>query len=124
MNSWKGITYIQPGDPEAWIDWKQPRAMAPAFMGDDAIKCPACRGYGGWNLLLGEYLSASTNTSENRHLFSHMKATCHGCAGHGWVRPTMECLHEFRITDTHGGVTHLVCVSCKKAINWDTRRQQ
>lgn len=122
MKSWKGITYIQPGDPEAWIDWPQPRPTAPPFMGESVIKCPICRGRGGWNLLLGAYPLHKENTSENRHLFSHMKATCHGCAGHGWIRPTSDCFHEFRYNGVTGKLTHFSCVSCKKTVCWDTRQ--
>lgn len=117
----KRITYVQPGDPEAWIDWPRARDRAPNYVGDNAVKCSICRGHGGWNLLLGAYPLARENTSENRHLFSHMKATCHGCGGHGWLRPNSDCVHELRYNGVSGKITHLSCVHCKKTVSWDTR---
>lgn len=119
-----GISYVQPGDPEAWVDWPEPRKNPPHFMSGDSERCGICRGHGGWNLLLGAYPSPRENTSENRHLYSHMKATCHGCAGHGWIRTSEKrCVHEFRWTGVMDRRTQFTCVHCKHTVVWDTRRR-
>lgn len=126
-SSWNNrITYIQPGDPEAWVDFPEPRKVSPSFMFSDAVQCDICRGYGGWNLLLGAYPSiGKDSTSENRHLFSHMKATCHACAGHGWISVAhRSCVHEYRWGGVSNQFTYFACVHCKSTISWDTRRKK
>lgn len=121
-----GITYIQPGDPEAWVDFPEPRKVPPPFMFSDAVQCGMCRGHGGWNLLLSAYpLVGKDNSSENRFLFSHMRATCHACAGHGWVSASRKsCVHEYRWVGVSDRLTHFSCVHCKSTVSWDTRRKK
>lgn len=117
------ITYIQPGDVEAWIDWPMPRNNSPAFLIDRSEQCSVCCGHGGWNLLLSAYPVPYESTAENRHLFSHMKATCNVCAGHGWVRiEDKRCVHEFRYLGMNGKSTQFSCVHCNQAVVWNTRR--
>lgn len=119
-----GITYVQPGDREAWVDFPEPRKQPPTWM-SDAVHCGICRGYGGWNLLLGAFPLIRDNTAENRHEYSHMKATCHGCAGHGWVKAAdRRCVHEFRWMGVSDRLTHFSCVHCKEAVSWDVRRKR
>lgn len=121
MTQQRSLTYIQPGDREAWVDWPAPRATPPAFIPGYTKKCTVCRGHGGWNLLLGAYPVPRDNTSENRHMYTHMKASCHACGGHGWVRPEVNgCVHEFRWIGVSGKVTHFNCVHCREAVSWDT----
>jgi len=120
-----GISYVQPGDREAWVDWPEPRKNPPDFMSSDSVQCGICRGHGGWNLLLGAHpLTGRDNTSEVRHMYSHMKAVCHGCAGHGWVRASdKRCVHEFRWAGVVERHTQFTCVHCKQSVAWDTRRK-
>ena len=120
------ITYIQPGDKEAWVDFQEPKKFAPAFMSENAVQCSTCRSYGGWNLLLNAYpLAGKNNTSENRHIYAHMTAVCHGCAGHGWVRDSdKNCVHELRWAGTDNSLTHFACVHCKTSVSWDMRRKK
>lgn len=126
MKSWKkgNLKYIQPGDPEAWIDFPPPRESAPPQLGSSAERCSICRGHGGWNLLLGAFpVTSLENTSEIRHMYSHMKATCQGCSGHGWVRPEGRgCVHEYRWVGVSGKLTHFTCVHCNSTVSWDTKR--
>jgi hypothetical protein len=123
LSKWKkNITYIQSGDREAWVDYPAQKAVPPSYLSGYTKRCPTCRGHGGWNLLLSAFpLSGKDNTVENRHLFSHMRATCHACSGHGWIRPDDDrCTHEFRMTGVSNKLTHFSCVNCSAVVSWDT----
>jgi hypothetical protein len=51
-------------------------------------ECPACLGYGGWNLQLNAY-----------GLGKHFRAGCYQCYGWGFVNPDSKsaiCVHEFK----------------------------
>jgi len=120
------ITYVQPGDAEAWVDWPVVNQRAPAWMSKDSEKCGICRGHGGWNLLLAAYplVEGRDNTSENRHLFSHMRTSCHACSGHGWILTSEKrCVHEYRYVGVSDQRTEFSCVYCKHAVSWDVRKK-
>ena len=54
--------------------------------------CDRCKGFGGWNLRLNAYpLHSRKNTPINRHLYSHFRASCNSCWGHGYITPDQEC---------------------------------
>lgn len=54
--------------------------------------CNRCKGFGGWNLKLNAYpLRERKNTPSNRHFYSHFRASCSSCFGHGSIAPEQEC---------------------------------
>ena len=118
------ITYIQSGDSEAWVDWPERRGI-PLFMSKDSVQCVQCKGHGGWNLLLGAYpLNEQISTPDSRHAYSHMKTTCHVCAGHGWISDNnRSCVHEYRLSHVVNHRTQFNCVKCKHYVLWDIRRK-
>lgn len=68
---------------------------------EDAVLCPLCKGYGGWNLSLNSYPlpQGYDDTPENRSKYVHFRAHCNQCNGWGWVRADSAdatCIHEYK----------------------------
>jgi hypothetical protein len=108
-------TYLDPDHPDAFIDFPAPPAP-PEYMGA-TVECPLCKGHGGWNLALNEYkLHGKEDTPENRHLFSHFRASCSQCQGYGHVRPEdSDHVHEWKWIQNIGNCLNLhECTKCGK----------
>ncbi len=105
--------YLEPTDPEAFTDYPL-QSSEEAAKYEMTVACPKCKGHGGWNLRLNAYpLHGKDDNPENRHKFSHFRASCSHCQGWGyvtsdnadhvhdwvWVRNTGNCLnlHECSI---------------------------
>lgn len=75
-------SYLEPTDENAFLDFpekEQPEGNK------DWLKCPRCRGRGGWNLKINAFsLRDREDTAENRHRFGHFCAACSVCNGWGW----------------------------------------
>ena len=104
---------MTPNDPQAFVDFPKPPA-APEYMGA-TVECPLCKGHGGWNLRLNEYkLHGKEDTPENRHLFSHFRASCSQCQGYGVVKPEDGYhIHDWKRTKNLGNCLNLYeCAEC------------
>lgn len=88
--------YLTADDPEAFIDYPKMAQPLEHHL-HCAVQCPACHGYGGWNLRLNAYpLHQHGDTPENRHNFSHFRASCSQCSGSGWTTPeNATCIHDY-----------------------------
>lgn len=87
--------YLRPTDKDAFLDF--PGKKSPQLEYNLTFECPKCTGYGGWNLRLNAYpLGRYVDTPENRHLYSHFRASCNNCNGWGYVTPTQgEHIHHW-----------------------------
>lgn len=90
--------YMTPDHPDAFKDHeklpKQPWADQ---------ECLQCRGYGGWNLKLNQYM-------KHKPPICHFRASCSNCNGWGWTticdhihiwgnhKNIGRCLHEYHCT--------------------------
>lgn len=104
--------YLTPEHPDAFVDHvlREPS-------GDLTKLCPTCKGYGGWNLRLNAYpLHDREDTAENRHKFSHFRASCSHCNGWGYVHQTENCPgHEWKHVRNTGNCLNLYrCTVCGK----------
>jgi hypothetical protein len=108
-------TYLEPTDPNAFVDF--PEIPGPPEYIESAVICPQCKGHGGWNLELNAYpLHQYENTPENRHMFSHFRASCSQCVGHGYVTPENSGhIHRWKRVGSIGNCLHLdECEVCGK----------
>lgn len=80
-------TFLNPTDPDAFVDYPLQSAEEAATNINCTHLCPKCKGHGGWNLELNAYpLNGKEDTPENRHKHSHFRAFCSQCEGWGYVR--------------------------------------
>lgn len=108
--------YLTPDHPDAYVDF-------PLKDGESRDKyhptwtavCPMCKGHGGWNLKLRSYpLHDKEDTPENRHKYSHFRASCSQCWGWGFVEPGSAdetCIHDY---DQKWEAMHDCRWTCKK----------
>jgi hypothetical protein len=109
--------YLEPTDDRAFEDYPLQDPLKAYDIGL-TIECPQCKGHGGWNLTLNAYhLHGKENTPENRHLFSHFRASCSHCHGHGYVAPEdAGHIHDWQRAKPMGRCLNLYeCSICKKA---------
>lgn len=101
-------TYLEPTDPQAFIDHEVRDPAEAAKMGLTVL-CPQCKGHGGWNLRLNAYpLHGKEDTPENRHLFSHFRASCSHCVGWGYVKPEdADHIHQWETVRSLGNCLRL-----------------
>lgn len=100
-------TYLDPTHPDAFIDHDLMPADEAARSGLTVI-CPQCKGHGGWNLELNAYpLHGKEDNAHNRHLFSHFRASCDNCWGHGYVRPEEDHVHQWEKVRSLGNCLRL-----------------
>lgn len=106
------MNYLKPTDQGAFDDY--PKMTKASFLGDDYVECPNCQGHGGWNLKLNSYpLHSMPNTPENRHRYSHFRASCSQCHGYGYTND-LACMHEFKYKRTVGNcMNEYICNKCK-----------
>ena len=100
--------YLEPTDPGAFDDFP------PVSIPKGLVICPKCQGHGGWNLRLNAYsLHGYPDTRENRHRYSHFRASCSSCWGYGYLQPGQTCVHEWDYYRTIGRCLHeWKCVKC------------
>lgn len=109
-------TYLEPTDPDAFVDYPKASRSEAEQIGM-TVKCPKCKGHGGWNLQLNAYrLHHHPDTPENRHKFSHFRAGCDQCQGYGYVTPdNADCIHEWVHVRNTGNCLNLYeCKNCGK----------
>ena len=92
--------YLEPGiDPEEllWQDWEVQNPPDNYDIAEAvALMCPRCKGHGGWNLKLNAYpLHDYPDTPENRHRYSHFRASCGSCWGWGYLQKGQTCAHKW-----------------------------
>jgi len=81
--------YMNEDSENAFLDF--PEVQIP----EGKTVCNRCKGHGGWNLRLNAYpLHQYENTAENRHLYSHFRASCSSCWGHGFMYDFALCTAE------------------------------
>lgn len=111
--------YMEPGDPGCWDDF--PCVMKkPDHLLDSKI-CPKCQGHGGWNLKLNAYpLHHYPDTMENRHLYSHFRASCNQCNGYGWTTD-LDCIHSMTFVENVGNcLNKWSCTKCDHHVVYDS----
>ena len=98
--------YLDPTDPDAFLDYER-KSPEPDL--GFTVECPRCKGHGGWNLRLNAYpLRGYENTPENRHLYSHFRAGCSHCQGHGYVTPeNADHVHQWVFVEITGNCLSL-----------------
>ena len=112
--------YIHYDNADAFVDFpgKQPKDHLPNYgMSDHTEECTKCKGYGGWNLRLNAYpLHDKENTPDNRHKFSHFRASCDHCNGYGYVKPEDAThVHQWVFVRNEGNcLNRNECEVCKK----------
>jgi len=80
------MKFLTPEHPDAFVDF--PMKDIP----EGGEVCNKCKGHGGWNLELNAYpLHGKENTPQNRHLFSHYRASCSFCWGYGYIKDSTRC---------------------------------
>lgn len=85
--------YITHDHPDAFVDYPKKERPENHELGEE---CPKCKGHGGWNLRLNAYrLHDKEDTPENRHLYSHFRASCGACWGWGYLQKGQTCAHEW-----------------------------
>ena len=101
-------TYLEPTDPEAFVDHPVQDVAFAAQYGMP-VECPQCKGHGGWNLKLNAYpLHGKEDNAHNRHLFSHFRASCSQCNGWGYVRhEDADHIHQWETVERLGNCLHL-----------------
>lgn len=109
--------FLKPTDPAAFLDF--PEMQQPAEHHPDwTVKCPNCKGHGGWNLQPFAYPLGKNreDTPENRHKYRHFKAGCNQCYGWGWVAPdNADHIHEWDAGVRVGNCLHkYTCKLCGK----------
>ena len=96
---------------------------------DDVVECPKCFGHGGWNLDLNQYsLRGKPDTPENRHQYSHFRASCDQCSGGGGYvmkgSKSATCIHVWKETSHpsgyRSGIHTCACVNCGTTKSYDT----
>lgn len=113
--------YLEPTDEGAFMDFPAPREK-PAHMADSVL-CPKCHGHGGWNLKLNAYpLHSYADTPENRHRYSHFRASCSQCNGWGWTEAdNVDCIHDYAPHRTLAAYTHeSKCTKCGHTVVYDS----
>ena len=108
--------FIDRHDPDAFVDFPQADRAAAEEIGRTE-ECPKCQGHGGWNLKLNAYpLRQHADTPENRHKFSHFRASCDHCVGWGYVKPDdTDHIHEWIFVRNLGNCLNLhECEICGK----------
>jgi DnaJ-class molecular chaperone len=109
--------YIQPTDNDAFVDF--PEVKKPNDFDKSLTRihqCQKCKGHGGWNLRLNAYkLHGKEDTSQNRHNFSHFRASCDNCNGYGLVRTIdKDHIHDWKYIKSSGRCLHIYqCSICQ-----------
>jgi hypothetical protein len=110
------MEYMTRTDPNAFLDYPPKREKRKG-----EVECPKCLGHGGWNLQLNAYALKSkhrdhADTPENRHFYSHFRASCDQCNGWGCVpEADAKCTHEFDGGRNVGRCLHeCTCTKCGK----------
>ena len=101
--------YLEPKDSGAFDDYPLMDNI------ENQSVCPQCKGHGGWNLKLNTYpLHEKENTPENRHRYSHFRASCNTCFGYGYVKPEMaDHIHNWTFVKNTGNCLNLYeCKDC------------
>jgi hypothetical protein len=102
------MIYLNPEHPDAFVDFPDKKTIP-----SDHHECLKCKGHGGWNLKLNAYPLREEDTPENRHLFSHFRASCFNCHGYGYTKDV--CNHEWSDETTIGRCLHsYTCILCGK----------
>lgn len=107
--------YLEPTDPDAFLDFPGKQEPKPEYGYTE--ECLQCKGYGGWNLKLNSYpLHHYEDTPENRHRYSHFRASCTHCQGWGFVKiEDADHVHDWQKVRSLGNCLHLhECSVCKK----------
>lgn len=105
--------YLEPHDVGAFDDYPLMDVI------EDKSVCPKCKGHGGWNLRLNAYpLHEKENTPENRHRYSHFRASCDNCQGYGYVNnENANHIHKWTFVKNIGNCLNLYeCSGCGQ--NW------
>lgn len=113
--------YLTPQSPDAFLDF--PGKKSPDVKYNLTKICPVCTGYGGWNLKINAYpLHQYENTPENRHNYSHFRAMCSHCYGHGYVEEKENCDgHNWVFSKNLGKCyNQYKCSKCGKINNVDS----
>ena len=106
------MTYLEPTDPDAFVDFPK-KERDPRH--SDYIECPKCFGHGGWNLRLNAFqLHSLPNTAENRHNNGHFRSNCGQCNGWGYVSvENSKCIHSLKLIKNLGRCYNLYgCSKC------------
>jgi hypothetical protein len=90
-----------------------PSVKFPESLSGEWVHCPACQGYGGWNLELNAYGPGK-----------HFQAGCFQCVGWGWVRPNSpdsQCVHDYKKIANPRMFEHVTqCQKCKHTVSYDS----
>jgi hypothetical protein len=114
------FNFLDYNHPDAFVDFpvKEP-------YNDLKVLCPRCKGHGGWNLRLNAYnLHDHPDTPENRHRYSHFRASCNHCDGWGYVseETAAKCQgHEWKFVQNLGRCYNRYrCIHCGQLNNVDS----
>lgn len=90
------VQYLTADSPEAFLDYPK-QAQPVEHHPEWTVECPACKGHGGWNLLVNRYpLHQYADTPENRHNHAHFLCHCSQCNGWGWTTSQdATCIHDY-----------------------------
>jgi hypothetical protein len=112
--------YMTPEHPDAFTDMDVHGSPDMRFtdMPGPWVRCPKCKGHGGWNLLLNQYPS---DIPAHRHF----RAACMQCNGWGWVKQDSvdaTCIHDLKEVPTGRMFDHrYVCTKgCGKDFTVDS----
>lgn len=111
-------TYMSEDDAQAHLDYPE---KPPAPRGRN--HCPRCGGHGGWNLRLNAYPMppGRDDTPENRHRYTHFKAACSNCNGHGHIPEQQgNHVHVWETVRWEGHERRERCPECGKEQSIDT----
>ena len=94
----KMADYLDPekDDPELlWQDYPEVPIPNDMDIAEAVLRsCPRCKQHGGWNLQVNAYpLHDRPDTPENRHHYSHFRASCGSCWGYGFLQKGQTCAH-------------------------------
>ena len=108
------VRYLDETGPDAFLDFPPvDRTKWP----EESVDCPKCKGHGGWNLRLNAYPLRydCEDTPEDRHRYTHFRASCGACWGWGYLDSRDSCPHEWDSTSTKVGncLHEWTCKLCK-----------
>jgi hypothetical protein len=103
------MNFMNSDHPDAFVDFPPKKEIPP-----NHYECKQCKGHGGWNLQLNAYpLRGKEETPENRHNYSHFRASCFNCFGWGYTED--HCNHNWDNGVNVGRCLHLyTCTLCGK----------
>lgn len=90
------------------------------------VRCPKCKGYGGWNLRLNAFPPVYAQCTSEPPIPGHFQASCGQCWGWGWVEAAsadVGCVHSFTeiAPDQPWRCWHTIrCTQCGRTRSYDS----